>query len=172
MSAMHSTPATRQMQILLWVSVALSCCAFAFSLSFLASLSLYMCPGVFALSMAHNITLLITTARERKLHAASGFATSVKLPSTSTKAAVICSWILVVLWTAVFGMVLSMAAIITGGGEFKHDPILPVAYLEWIVELAEVVVMVLIAVKCTREMRAVGSAASGHLDESKNNLKA
>ncbi|KAF8954060.1 hypothetical protein BDZ97DRAFT_534520 [Flammula alnicola] len=116
----------------------------------LGLLSLWITPSAYALSLAHSITLLVLSAKERKK---TSEARAGKFPATSSKATIICTWILAVGWAAAAGMGMAMRAIWTGDLNGSVRGIMP--YFEFAFIIVEIGVLVVLVLKCTRERHLI-----------------
>ena len=145
---------SRQVGHILWISVIVSTVAFAFSMVTFGWYSLWVVPSAYAFSIAHNITLLVLSAKERKK---SPKARNGTLTATSKKASIICTWILALLWTASAGMVLAFIIITSQQGfdgfEQPYFHIIP--WFELFFAMIEVGVIGILGVKCVRERRQI-----------------
>ena len=142
---------SRQVGHILWASVIVSTCAFAFSMVTFGSFSLWVLPAVYALSIAHNITLLVLSAKERKR---SPEARNGTLTATSKKASIICTWILVPLWLAAAGLGLAFI-IISSQEKFGDAYIYIVPWFESTFAVLQGGVMTFLGVQCVRERRRI-----------------
>ena len=142
---------SRQIGHILWVSVIVSTCAFAFSMATFGGLSLWLVPSAYCFSIAHNITLLVLSAKERKR---SPEARNGTLKATSKKASIICTWILVPFWLAATIM-LAIITIIVSQEEFNPPYYYIVPWIEFSFALLEIGVMGFLGVQCVRERRRI-----------------
>jgi hypothetical protein len=113
--------------------------------------SLWVLPAVYGCTISHNITLIALSSRERKkpLETRNG-----ALSATSKKASIICTWILVLLWTTATGMVPAFAIVFSEDGyELRYYYIIP--WFEFSFAMMEVVVMGFLGVQCVRERRQI-----------------
>ena len=142
---------SRQVGHILWASVIVSTCAFAFSMVTFGSFSIWVLPAAYGLSIAHNITLLVLSAKERKR---SPEALKGILTATSKKASIICTWLLVLLWLAAAGLGLSFT-IIFSQDRFGDPYNYIVPWFESSFALLEVGVLAFLGVQCVRERRRI-----------------
>lgn len=142
---------SRQVGHILWVSVIVSTCAFAFSMATFGLLSLWLVPAAYCCSIAHNITLLVLSAKERKRlpEARKG-----ALTATSKKASIICTWILVPFWL-VATIMSAIFTIIISQERFDPPYYYIVPWFEFSFALLEVGVMTFLGVQCVRERRRI-----------------
>ena len=156
---------------LLQLSICLSLAAVAFSLATLGEFSLWITPSVFVFSIAHNLTLLILSYRERtgkRRVTISGSdwkgrsTDKERIPATSTRASFICAFILALMWAASFGTTLGLLIVSIpdwngSDGIFTDNPMYwrVVPWFECIFALLEVVVLVWLGVGGVRERKMV-----------------
>ncbi|KDR68747.1 hypothetical protein GALMADRAFT_256575 [Galerina marginata CBS 339.88] len=150
---MHPAPGiARHIQRLLWMSVGFSITALGFSVGTFSQFSLFITPSAFVFGISHNITLLVLSAKERKQTAQDRAG---KLPATATKASIICSWILAVVWCGSFATLIIFGAFFIGDGDDSVLRIVP--WFEFAFVVLEIITMVALAVMCHKERRAVAS---------------
>lgn len=142
---------SRQVGHILWISVILSTSAFAFSMVTFGVFSLWVLPAVYGFSIAHDITLLVLSAKERKR---SPEARHGALTATSKKASIICTWILVPCWLAAAVMVLALT-IVFSQDKFDTPYHYIVPWIEFSFALLEVGVMGFLGVQCVCERRRI-----------------
>jgi len=142
---------SRQVGHILWISVIVSTCAFAFSMVTFGQLSLWVIPSCYVCSIAHNITLLVLSAKERKQ---SPEARKGTLTATSKKASIICGWLLVPFWLAA-ALLLLVITIIVSQEKFEPPYYYIAPWIEFSFSLLEVGVMALLGVQCVRERRRI-----------------
>ena len=142
---------SQQIGRILWVSVIVSTFALAFSLATLGFFSLWVLPGAYGFSIAHNITLLVLSAKERKKLPETLNGT---LTATSKKASIICTWILVLLWMAAAGMV-AASSILISQDEYDLPYFYIIPWFEFSFAVIEVGVTGFLGVQCIRERRRI-----------------
>ncbi|KDR68742.1 hypothetical protein GALMADRAFT_1027229 [Galerina marginata CBS 339.88] len=152
----HPAPAlARQIHRLLWMSVGFSLFALAFSMVTLGEMSVWITPSAFVFGISHNITLLVRSAKERKQTAQARVG---KLPATATKASIICSWILAVVWCAAIATLIVFGIDFLGANDFPVWRVVP--WFECAFAIFEVVTLITLAVMCKRERHAVAGNAN------------
>jgi len=142
---------SQQIGRILWVSVIVSTSALAFSLATFGGFSLWVLPGAYGFSIAHNITLLVLSAKERKKLPETRNGT---LTATSKKASIICTWILVLLWMAAAGMVAARFINNSQDG-FDVPSFHTIPWIEFSFAVIEAGVMGFLGVQCVRERRRI-----------------
>ena len=143
---------SRQVGHILWISVIVSTFALTFSMVTLGQFSLWLVPAVYVFSIAHNITLLVLSAKERKR---SPEARNGALTATSKKASIICTWILMPSWLAAAVMVLALTIVFSWEEQFLPPYYHIVPWIEFSFALLEVGVMGFLGVQCVRERRRI-----------------
>ncbi|KAJ3507233.1 hypothetical protein NLJ89_g6415 [Agrocybe chaxingu] len=150
-----SSPIHRQIQRILWISLGLCAIIFGLTMVHFGYLSMFISFGALGLTLIHHITILALSHKE---HKAGPETLAGKLPATARKATIICGWLIMIVWAASVGWTMSMVIIMGDWGDTERKTVI-VGHLEWVFELFEVVVMGLLALKCTRErQRIVGLA--------------
>lgn len=142
---------SRQIGHLLWISVIVSTCAFAFSMVTFGVFSLWVLHAAYGFTLAHNITLLVLSAKEKKKPPEERIGS---LKATSKKASIICTWILVPFWLAAVAMVLAIT-IIFSQDRFEGPYFYIVPWIEFSFAVLEVGVMGFLGVQCVRERRRI-----------------
>jgi len=137
-------------QPILWVSVIVSICTFAFSMATFGRFSYWTLPIACGFSIIHNITLLILSAKDRKKLSEERNGT---LTATSKKATIICTWFLLLLWMVATGLGIAGAIITRDEYEGRYFYIVP--WFEFSFALVEIGVMGFLCVQCIRERRQI-----------------
>ncbi|KAF8168471.1 hypothetical protein B0H34DRAFT_804316 [Crassisporium funariophilum] len=140
---------SRQIDQCLWVSVILSCAAAAVSLVNLGRLSLLMCPIMFLITIIHNLTLIGLAARDRKK---SPDDLQGSLAATSSKGNIIFLWILAALWIITVLIVIVVSVLVASNGAMEGYERLA-GYVELPFQVAEIGILIFIALKCTVQRR-------------------
>ncbi|KIM43094.1 hypothetical protein M413DRAFT_443909 [Hebeloma cylindrosporum] len=142
---------SRQVGHILWISVIVSTFAFAFSMVTFGTLSLWIIPAAYAFSLAHNITLLVLSAKERNRppEARNGM-----LPATSKKGSIVCAWLLMLSWLA-GAIMLAIFTIVVSQEKYERPYFYIVPWVEFSFAILEVGVMGFLAVQCVRERRRI-----------------
>ncbi|KAH9487263.1 hypothetical protein JR316_0001333 [Psilocybe cubensis] len=142
----------RQIEQYLWASVVLSSASATVSLINMGRLSCFVGPITFLFTLAHNFTLLALAARDRRRPPSALHGT---MAPTASRAAIVLCWLLVALWSVVVLMIIIMGALIMGMGQFEGWERLA-GYVELPMVVAEVFLLVVIAVKCkTQRKRSI-----------------
>ncbi|CAA7267735.1 unnamed protein product [Cyclocybe aegerita] len=141
---------SRQLEQLLWASIIISTAVAAISLVNLGRLSLFMAPVLFMATTLHHGILLGLHHRDRKKSAEELKGT---LAPTAHKASIIFCWILVVFWIICVLAVVIVSVLIMANNQFEGWERLA-GYIEIPMEVAEIVLLIVIAVKCRTQRRS------------------
>ncbi|PPQ69225.1 hypothetical protein CVT25_006942 [Psilocybe cyanescens] len=139
----------RQIDQYLWASVILSSAVAAVSLINMGRLSLFVGPIMFMFTLAHNFTLLGLASRDRRKPSAELAGT---LAPTASKLNIILCWALAALWSVVVLMIIIMSVLIMSMNQFEGWERLA-GYIELPMVVAEVCLLVVIAMKCRTQRR-------------------
>jgi len=140
---------TGQIEKLLWASIILSVAVAAVSLVNMGRLSLFIAPISFMCTLSHHSILLGLIHRDRKKDPD---ALKDTLAPTSYKWSIILLWILILLWVIAVLAVVFVSVSIMSTNEYEVWERLA-GYLEIPFEVAEVCVLVVLALKCRKQRR-------------------
>lgn len=148
----------------LWASVGVSSICVALSLSTLGKLYVHTTPYIFIISMIHNASLLIPPYLEQHNNIrATKSGVPGKLPVTSTKTALVCTWLVMQAWPVAIAPPLVMWM----SGKAEPSPLGPSLNLtllpifEVVFVVLEIVVLFLVYIDCRRERELMPAHLKG-----------
>ena len=141
---------SRQIDQYLWASILLASAVTAVSLMNMGRVSLFIVPSMFLVTLVHHTVFLRLTSRDRKkpTNALEG-----TLAPTASKPNIILLWIIIALWTVAAMVIILVSAFIMSGGQYEGWERLA-GYLELPFVLAEIALLIVLALKCRKQRRA------------------
>ena len=138
-----------QIEQFLWASILLSVAIAAVSLVNMGRLSLFIAPITFMFTLLHHSTLLGLIHRDRKRDPDTLKNT---LAPTAFKSSIVLLWLLILLWVVAVLAVIFVSVSIMSMKDYEGWERFA-GYLEIPFEVAEVCVLVVLALKCRKQRR-------------------
>ncbi|XP_006463975.1 hypothetical protein AGABI2DRAFT_120781 [Agaricus bisporus var. bisporus H97] len=156
-----ATRISRQLTYLIYASLAISTCVFASSMVLLGFSSYWLSIAGFGLILIHHFIILGNRWKQRRLRGSANSnpsTTPSPMPTSSRRFVIFSTWFITLVYVAAFAIVVMNAQYMFRGWFEYWDSLFISAIVEAVFLFFEIPLLVMIALWCMKERRAISGA--------------